>query len=438
MNVFLWFLGSEICDDSNVLNVFYFFEQLLSLAFIIIPVGAILILSFDMFKNVIANDEGVQKKNMNLFIKRIIFLVVVFLVPYIVRFFVGFVSDSLGIEKNGYLKCLSVTKEDINEQLKQDKSECKESGGKWVSSTNSCSNPNSGGTYSDDYDFGGSSGSKGSSNSGSKNSSSSGPTKASNNIFSKDGWVKKFGKIYYYENGEKVKGRKKIGNSYYYFSKKKGVMKTGFVKVKKGDKNIYYYFKKKGKNKGKQLFGKVRAKGPYNGTNRKDTWYFNKNTGKLEEVKLAVKQINQSGYNCGPTSLNMVVSYHTGKTFGEESFAEHCGHATFGYKKCTKENGVKWNSKSPSQVTKRKLLNQLFSGRPFIFEVTCSSCGSMGQLATQLNFTGGGGHVNVISGYKDGRFIMSNPNPNGVQSSTWTTLKSVAVNYHYFRSKKKR
>ena len=59
----------------------------------------------------------------------------------------------------------------------------------------------------------------------------------------KNGWVKKNGTCYYYQNGKKLTGLKKIGTKYFYFDKK-GIQKTGWRKIKKD----YYFFQiKKGK-----------------------------------------------------------------------------------------------------------------------------------------------------------------------------------------------
>lgn len=103
------------------------------------------------------------------------------------------------------------------------------------------------------------------------------------------GFVKRSGKTYYYQNGKKVTGLKKINGSLYYFSKK-GVMKTkGFQKVK-GKK---YYFGKDGKaytglqkvgkktyyfnEKGVMQYGLQKVSGSY--------YYFSKLTGTMQTKK---------------------------------------------------------------------------------------------------------------------------------------------------------
>ena len=406
------------CDNVGILNVFYFVKQLIKIIFIIIPAGSIIMLSYDLFKNVISNDEGSQKKNLAIFIRRIIVLVIVFLVPYIVDFVVNFIDNNLNDGSNNYLKCFNVSMDTINNQLKKDEKSCTSAGGNWVASTRSCSGVDDYKAYYKDS----------SSNSKKNSSSKSGKT----------GFVKEGKKTYYYKNGTKLKGRQKIGGSYYYFSKKNGAMKTGLLKINKS----FYYYKKKN---GKQAFGTVKFKGPYNGTNKKDTWYFNKKSGKLEGVKLnVVKQYQQGMCGCGPTSVAMILTYVSGRNISE-CYVECAGRSDctcsdggncpdeniygldglnntnfktkFGYR--LKEPGGSFN---PS---KSRVLEELFSGRPFVFQAPPKEDNSR---ATEERFTEGSGHYLVVSGYHNGRFIFKNPsNDSMVQSATWSTMQAVKV-----------
>ena len=414
-NLFL-LLDIYPCDNVGVLNVFYFIKQLIKIIFIIVPAGSIIMLSYDLFKNVISNDEGSQRKNLAIFIRRIIILVIVFLVPYIVDFVVNFIDNNLNNDSNNYLKCFNVSMDTINNQLKKDESSCKSAGGKWVASTRSCSGVDDYKAYYNDS----------SSNSKKNSSSKSGKT----------GFVKEGNKTYYYKNGKKLTGRQKIGGSYYYFSKKNGAMKTGLLKINKS----FYYYKKKN---GKQAFGTVKFKGPYNGTNKKDTWYFNKKSGKLEGVKLnVVKQYQQGMCGCGPTSVAMILTYVSGKNISE-CYVECGGRSNcicsdggncpagntyelyslnntnlktkFGYKL-----GERSGAFSPSKST---VLEELFSGRPFVFQAPPTSDN---PRATEERFTAGSGHYLVVSGYHNGRFIFKNPsNDSMVQNATWSTIQAV-------------
>ena len=135
---YLLFLAESVCDNSSLLKIFYFGKELINLAFMIIPAGSILVLSFDLFKNVISNNEGAQKKNLSIFIRRIIFMVVVFLIPTIVGFMVRLVDDALGNENNNYLKCIQVDVSTIKKQVASEKAKCTSTGNEWDSKSEVC------------------------------------------------------------------------------------------------------------------------------------------------------------------------------------------------------------------------------------------------------------------------------------------------------------
>ena len=54
-----------------------------------------------------------------------------------------------------------------------------------------------------------------------------------------NGWVTENGKKYYYIDGQKAKGKTKIGGKTYYFNSVHGYMQTGWYKTSAGN---YYYF----------------------------------------------------------------------------------------------------------------------------------------------------------------------------------------------------
>ncbi len=139
MNFLLLFLDIDNpCNKVDILKIFYFIKELLRLAFIVVPIGSIVVLSFDLFKNVVSNSEGEQKKNLNIFIRRIIFMVVVFLIPNVVGFTVELVENSLGISNSEYLKCINVDYDTIKRQLNTEMALCTSSGNSWNSKTESC------------------------------------------------------------------------------------------------------------------------------------------------------------------------------------------------------------------------------------------------------------------------------------------------------------
>lgn len=122
----------DACNNIAFLRVVYFIKQLLNMAFILIPIALILILTVDFAKNVMANEDD-MKKNLKIAIKRLIYAVAIFLVPFIVRFAIeNFVESDVD-----FLKCYNVSLDSIKEQIKQNKKEC-ESKGIWDPDANEC------------------------------------------------------------------------------------------------------------------------------------------------------------------------------------------------------------------------------------------------------------------------------------------------------------
>lgn len=69
---------SDAC--AAVLGVLYFIRELLKIVYIIIPIGLIVMISLDFMKGVISFDDG-SSKVLNYVLKRIIYTIVIFLVP---------------------------------------------------------------------------------------------------------------------------------------------------------------------------------------------------------------------------------------------------------------------------------------------------------------------------------------------------------------------
>ena len=130
------------CETLDILKIAYFIRNILDLAFIIIPIILVVVLSFDLVKSVIAGDEGAQRKNLNIFIKRIIFTAVVFLVPTIVRFTMDFIEDGLGVNMKGYLMCINATSGDVADLVNSEKAKCTSQGGEWNDKTEMCNSKN--------------------------------------------------------------------------------------------------------------------------------------------------------------------------------------------------------------------------------------------------------------------------------------------------------
>lgn len=82
-----------VCGGADVLRILRFVFILLDMVCWIVPMGLIVMLMVDFGKNVIAGKEDEMKKNLNMAIKRIIYCIILFLVPTIVDFAVGLVSN---------------------------------------------------------------------------------------------------------------------------------------------------------------------------------------------------------------------------------------------------------------------------------------------------------------------------------------------------------
>ena len=83
----------EACENPDILRVIYFLKILIDIEKILVPIALIVIGSIDLSKSVMSNDEKEQKKKLNLFIKRLIYAVVIFLVPWIIEVFISLLGD---------------------------------------------------------------------------------------------------------------------------------------------------------------------------------------------------------------------------------------------------------------------------------------------------------------------------------------------------------
>ncbi len=84
---------ADVCEKSAILKVYYFIIQLIKIACIIIPIGLIIMISIDFVKNVMSNDEE-MKKNQKLVIRRIIYCLIIFLIPTIVNLTVSMLNNA--------------------------------------------------------------------------------------------------------------------------------------------------------------------------------------------------------------------------------------------------------------------------------------------------------------------------------------------------------
>lgn len=94
------------CGGEIILNIIRFVWKLLDIILIIIPIGLIVMVILDFAKNVIVSNEGDMSKNVNIAMKRIIFAMAIFLVPFIVSAGISLLGNN-GVD---YAVCLEIAK----------------------------------------------------------------------------------------------------------------------------------------------------------------------------------------------------------------------------------------------------------------------------------------------------------------------------------------
>ena len=96
----------DACNNPEILRVIMFIITIIKVVFYLIPIGLILMMAFDFFKNIIAGKDSEMSKNTMLSVKRIVFCAVLFLVPSVVSLVIDVVDSALGTDNN-YLSCVT-------------------------------------------------------------------------------------------------------------------------------------------------------------------------------------------------------------------------------------------------------------------------------------------------------------------------------------------
>lgn len=97
----------EVCNNPDVLKVILFIIQILKILFTVVPIGLIVMIGLDLFKNITAGKEDEMKKNLSIAIKRIIYCIVIFFVPTIVSLVNTVVGEVLEDTKIDYTMCFT-------------------------------------------------------------------------------------------------------------------------------------------------------------------------------------------------------------------------------------------------------------------------------------------------------------------------------------------
>ena len=107
----IYFLANNPCEDPEILKIILYIRSIMKIAFIVIPIVLIVLITFDFIKSVTAGNEDTMKKNQKIVIKRIVYCLMVFFVMPIVNIaFSAFKTsgqESLISDGNGvnYLSC---------------------------------------------------------------------------------------------------------------------------------------------------------------------------------------------------------------------------------------------------------------------------------------------------------------------------------------------
>ena len=93
-----------VCENPAILKIILFIKEIIKVIFLIVPILLILMASMDLVKCVISNDSD-MKKNQQIFIKRFLYTIFLFLVPTVVEFVLILVSDSVNNYYVNYQSC---------------------------------------------------------------------------------------------------------------------------------------------------------------------------------------------------------------------------------------------------------------------------------------------------------------------------------------------
>ena len=110
----------KACGGADVVRILKFIWTLLDIVLFAIPIGLILIVMIDFGKNVMAGKEDEMKKNLNIAIKRLIYAVVLFLVPTIVSFAISLVDEAVNIQALKCIELLDMDVKDLNPILERE------------------------------------------------------------------------------------------------------------------------------------------------------------------------------------------------------------------------------------------------------------------------------------------------------------------------------
>lgn len=101
------------CGPLDFLRIIYLFKMILNIVLLIIPIALIVFISIDLAKVVISGDDKTQKTVTKSIMNRLIFAVLIFFAPTIVKFVNGLIGES-GVD---FVTCYNDVSKEIIEQL---------------------------------------------------------------------------------------------------------------------------------------------------------------------------------------------------------------------------------------------------------------------------------------------------------------------------------
>lgn len=107
----------DTCQHPDILRVLYFIYLLLDIVFVVVPIGLVIMLMVDFTKAVIAGEEKEQIKNTKLVVKRIIYAVLIFVIPWVVNVLMIFI-DEVGLDIGGDYRTCITNVQDIRNDTK--------------------------------------------------------------------------------------------------------------------------------------------------------------------------------------------------------------------------------------------------------------------------------------------------------------------------------
>jgi len=95
----------EACTNPDVLRVLLFAKNIVSIIFTIIPIAIIIMAMIDFSKSVTSSSADEQRKKIKIIIKRTLYGIIVFSVPFIVKSIVKIIENTFG-EPLNYNSCI--------------------------------------------------------------------------------------------------------------------------------------------------------------------------------------------------------------------------------------------------------------------------------------------------------------------------------------------